>query len=129
MANVVKAKLARIAAESSQRKPKLKVRKGDRVLVISGPHRGETGRVIEVEPEKNRARVEGINMRKRHQKADRARGRQGGIVEAEAPIHVSNLKVIDPTTGHPTRVGRRVLEDGTIVRFSKSSGAVIDKQS
>ena len=129
MANVVKAKLARQAADGPRRKVKLKVRKGDRVLVISGPHRGDTGRVIEVEPEKNRARVEGINMRKRHTKADRARGKQGGIVEAEAAIHVSNLKVIDPTTNEPTRVGRRVLEDGTIVRFSKASGAVIDKQS
>jgi large subunit ribosomal protein L24 len=129
MANPVKAKLARIAASQPQRKPKLKVRKGDRVLVISGPYRGETGRVIDVEPEKNRARVEGVNIRKRHQKADRARGRQGGIVEAEAPIHASNLKVLDPTTGQPTRVGRKVLEDGTIVRYSKASGAVIDKQS
>jgi large subunit ribosomal protein L24 len=129
MANPVKAKLARIAASQPQRKPRLKVRKGDRVLVISGPYRGETGRVIDVEPEKNRARVEGVNIRKRHQKADRARGRQGGIVEAEAPIHISNLKVLDPTTGQPTRVGRKVLEDGTIVRYSKASGAVIDKQS
>ena len=126
MANVVKAKLARLAAEKPA--PKLKIRKGDQVLVISGANRGDTGRVIEVDPKKMVARVEGIRIVRKHEKPDRARNRQGGIVEMEAPIHVSNLKVIDPTTGKADRVGRKVLEDGTIVRFAKKSGAVLDKQ-
>ena len=127
MANAVKAKLARLNADKPV--PKMKIRKGDRVLVISGPYRGETGRVIEVEPRKGWARVEGIRMVKKHQKADRQRNRQGGIVEVEAPVNLSNLKVLDPTTGEPTRVGRRVLSDGKIVRFAKKSGAVLDKQA
>jgi large subunit ribosomal protein L24 len=127
MANAVKAKLARLRADEPR--PKVKIRKGDRVLVITGPHRGDTGRVIEVEPRKGWARVEGIRMVKRHQKADRQRNRAAGIVEIEAPISLSNLKVLDPTTGEPTRVGRRVLADGKIVRYAKKSGAVLDKQS
>ena len=126
MPNAVKAKLNRMKAE--QRTPKVKVRKGDEVLVLTGANRGDTGRVIEVDPVKMVARVEGIRRVKKHQKPDRARNRQGGIVEMEAPIHVSNLKVIDPTTGKADRVGRKVLEDGTIVRYAKKSGAVLDKQ-
>jgi large subunit ribosomal protein L24 len=127
MANAVKAKLARLSALKPL--PKVKIRKGDRVLVIAGPYRGDTGRVIEVEPRKGWARVEGIRMVKKHQKADRQRNRAARIVEVEAPINLSNLKVIDPTTGEPTRVGRRVLSDGKIVRFAKKSGAVLDKQA
>ena len=127
MANVVKAKLARLAAE--KRTPKLKIRKGDQVLVISGANRGDTGRVIEVDPKKMVARVEGVRIVRKHEKPDRARNKRGGIVEVEAPIHVSNLKVIDPATGKADRVGRRVLEDGTIVRYAKRSGNVLGKQS
>jgi large subunit ribosomal protein L24 len=126
MPNAVKAKLNRMKAE--QRTPKVKIRKGDEVLVLTGANRGDTGRVIEVDPVKMVARVEGIRRVKKHQKPDRARNRQGGIVEMEAPIHISNLKVIDPTTGKADRVGRKVLEDGTIVRYAKKSGAVLDKQ-
>jgi large subunit ribosomal protein L24 len=126
MPNAVKAKLNRMKAE--QRTPKVNVRKGDEVLVLTGANRGDTGRVIEVDPVKMVARVEGIRRVKKHQKPDRARNRQGGIVEMEAPIHISNLKVIDPTTGKADRVGRKVLEDGTIVRYAKKSGAVLDKQ-
>ena len=126
MPNAVKAKLNRLRAE--ERPPKLKVRKGDRVLVITGANRGDVGRVIEVDPKKMVARVEGVRMVKTHQKADRARNRQGGIVKMEAPIHISNLKVIDQTSGRADRVGRKILEDGTIVRYAKKSGAVLDKQ-
>jgi len=126
MANAVKAKLNRLRA--AEPTPKVKIRKGDRVLVITGANRGDTGRVIEVDPRKQVARVEGIRMVKKHQKPDRARNQQGGVVEMEAPIHISNLKVIDPTTGKADRVGRKVLDDGTIVRFAKKSGAVLDKQ-
>jgi|SRR3954470_9478180 large subunit ribosomal protein L24 len=126
MPNAVKAKLNRLRAE--QPTPKLKIRKGDRVLVISGANRGDTGRVIEVDPQKQVARVEGVRMVKKHQKPDRSKNQQGGVVEMEAPIHISNLKVLDPTTGKADRVGRKTLEDGTIVRYAKKSGAVLDKQ-
>ena len=126
MPNAVKAKLNRLRAD--ERAPKLKIRKGDRVLVISGANRGDTGRVIEVDPIKMVARVEGIRMVRKHQKPDRATNKKGGIVDMEAPIHVSTLKVIDPTTGKAARVGRKVLEDGTIVRYAKGSGATLGKQ-
>ena len=126
MPNAVKAKLNRLRA--GERVPKPKLRKGDRVLVISGANRGDTGRVIEVDPVKMVARVEGVRVVKKHQKPDRAKNQKGGIVEVEAPIHISNLKVIDPTTGKAARVGRKVLEDGTIVRYAKGSGAVLGKQ-
>ena len=126
MPNVVKAKLYRLKA--NERTPKVKIRKGDQVLVLTGANRGDTGRVIEVDPIKMVARVEGIRRVKKHQKPDRARNRAGGIVEMEAPVHISNLKVIDPTTGKADRVGHRVLEDGTIIRYAKKSGAVLDKQ-
>lgn len=125
MANIVKAKMARLRALEPA--PKVKIRKGDRVLVISGANRGDTGRVIEVDPRAMTARVEGIRVVKKHEKPDRARGKQGGIVRMEAPIHLSNLKVIDPASGKAARVGRRILEDGTIVRYAKGSGTVLDK--
>jgi large subunit ribosomal protein L24 len=121
MPNAVKAKLARLAADEPQ--PKVKIKKGDRVVVISGSYRGETGRVIEVEPRKGWARVEGVKIIKKHERPDRQRNKRGGIVEVEAPIHLSNLKVLDPTTGQPTRIGRKVLGDGSIVRYAKKSGA------
>jgi large subunit ribosomal protein L24 len=126
MPNAVKAKLNRIRAGERIAKPK--IRKGDRVLVISGANRGDTGRVLEVDPIKMTARVEGIRMVKKHQKPDRAKNQKGGIVEMEAPINISNLKIIDPTTGKAARVGRKVLEDGTIVRYAKGSGATLGKQ-
>ena len=128
MANVVKAKLARKAAEEPR--PKVKVKKGDRVLVTSGAYRGDTGRVIEVEPRRGWARVEGIRMVKRHQKADRQRNRQAGITEVEAPIDLSNLKVICPTCGQPTRVGRTTLADGKSTRVCRREGcgAVFDQK-
>jgi large subunit ribosomal protein L24 len=127
MANPVKAKLQRLQAAKGP--TKLKVRKGDQVLVISGADRGSTGRIIEVDPAKMVARVEGIRRVKKHQKPDRVRSQTGGIVEMEAPIHISNLKVIDPTTGKADRVGRKRLEDGSVVRYAKKSGATLGKQS
>jgi large subunit ribosomal protein L24 len=126
MANAVKAKLARIAADLPR--PKVKVRKGDRVLVVSGADRGNTGRVIEVEPRKGWARVEGVRMVKKHRKADRARNVAGGITSVEAPISLSNLKVLCPTCGQPTRVGRKTLADGANARVCRREGcgATID---
>jgi large subunit ribosomal protein L24 len=128
MANAVKAKIARLAAELPA--PKVKLRKGDRVLVIAGANRGDTGRVIEVEPRKGWARVEGIRMVKKHRKADRARNVAGGITEMEAPINLSNLKLICPTCGHPTRVGRKELGDGKNARVCRREGcgATIDSK-
>lgn len=104
---------------------KLKIKKGDRVLVTTGRDRGKTGEVIKVMPKENRALVAGVNMVKRHQRPDRLQ--TGGIIEKEAPIHISNLALPDPDGGKPTRVGYKVLEDGRKVRYAKRSGEVIDR--
>ena len=104
---------------------KLKIKKGDRVVVISGRSKGKVGEVLKVMPKENRAVVAGVNMVKRHTRP--AAGSAGGIVNKEAPIHVSNLAHVDPDTGRPTRVGFRFLEDGRKVRFAKRSGEIIDR--
>lgn len=102
---------------------KLHVKKGDTVMVIAGSDKGKTGKVLKVYPEKNRAIVEGRNLVKKHTKPN-AKNTQGGIVEQEAPIHISNLMVMEGKT--PTRIGRRVNEQtGKIVRYSKKSGEEI----
>jgi large subunit ribosomal protein L24 len=106
---------------------KTPVRKNDEVLVISGKDRGKRGRVLQVLPEKNRVVVEGVNMIKRHTKPNPQRSIKGGIVEREGAIHASNVQPIDPDSGKPTRVGRRVLEDGRRVRVARRSGGVMDK--
>ena len=104
--------------------PKLKIKKGDKVVVLAGKDKGKTGEVIKVMPTEMRALVAGVNMVKRHTKP--AMGNAGGIVEKEAGIHVSNLAHIDPKDQKPTRVGYRMLDDGRKVRFAKRSGEVID---
>lgn len=91
-------------------------------MVISGDHKGSSGVIVKVFIEENRAIVEGVNMVKRHNKATATQ--PAGIVEKEAPIHISNLMHLDPKSGEPTRIGRR-LEDGKLVRFSKKSNLVI----
>ncbi len=103
--------------------PKFHIRKGDRVMVIAGEYKGEVGEVLEVLPKKNRAVVEGVNIVKKHQKPSQ-KNPQGGIVEMEAPIHISNLMLIDPKTGEPTRVGRKRV-DGKLSRYAKKSGEII----
>ena len=103
---------------------KLHIKKGDTVKVLSGESKGQEGRVILVYPEQNRALVEGVNMVSRHTKPNAANP-QGGIIKKEAPIHVSNLMLVDPKTGKPTRIGRKRNEDGKLVRYSKKSGEVI----
>ena len=103
---------------------KLKIKKGDRVIVISGRDKGKTGDVLKVTPVKNRAIVQGVNMIKRHQRPTQTT--QGGIVEKEATIDISNLAHIDPKDQQATRVGFKVLEGGRKVRFAKRSGEVID---
>ncbi len=102
--------------------PKLKIKKGDNVVVISGASKGATGKVMKVIIDKNRAIVEGVNMIKKHTKPS-AENPQGGIVEKEAPIHVSNLALVDPKSGKPTRVGYKV-EGEKKVRYAKKSGEI-----
>jgi large subunit ribosomal protein L24 len=104
---------------------KPKIKKNDQVLVISGKDRGAKGRVLRVLPAKEMAVVERVNLVKRHTKANPQRGIQGGILEKEAPIRLSNLMVIDPQSGRATRVGRKRHEDGTGSRVAKKSGAVL----
>lgn len=103
--------------------PKLHVKKGDRVQVISGNDKGTTGEVLQVFPAKNRAIVERVNMVKKHQKP--TQDNPGGIVEMEAPIHISNLMLLDPKTGEPTRIGRKEV-DGKLVRYSKKTGELFN---
>lgn len=102
---------------------KLHIKKGDIVFVNTGTDKGKTGRVVKVLVDKQRAIVEGLNMVTKHAKPN-AKNPQGGREQVEAPIHISNLNVVDPKTGKPTRVGRKVIE-GKIVRISKKSGEVI----
>jgi large subunit ribosomal protein L24 len=101
-----------------------KIKKGDRVVVLTGRDSGRTGEVLQVTPKEERALVRGVNMVKRHQK--QSASQEGGIVSKEAPIHLSNLAVADPKDGKPTRVGFKVLDDGRKVRFAKRSGDLID---
>ena len=102
---------------------KLKIKTGDTVTVIAGEHKNSEGKVLRVMADANKAIVEGVNLVKKHQKPS-ASNPQGGIVEKEAAIHISNLSLIDPKSGEPTRVGYR-MDDGKKVRFSKKSNEVI----
>lgn len=102
------------------------VKKDDTVLVITGKDKGKKGRVIASFPKENRVLVEGINMVKKHAKPSQTNP-QGGIVNQEAPIHVSNVMPIDPKSGQPTRVGYKVLDNGKKVRVAKKSGEQLDK--
>jgi large subunit ribosomal protein L24 len=103
---------------------KLKIKKGDNVVVLAGRDKGAKGKVVKVFPSENRAVVEGVNIARKHQK--QTANQEGGIISREAPIHVSNLAVQDPKDGSPTRVGYKILDDGRKVRFAKRSGEVID---
>jgi large subunit ribosomal protein L24 len=104
------------------------VAKDDTVIVLSGKFRGKMGRVLKVFPKKDRVIVEHVNVVKRHTRPNPAKGVQGGIVEKEASIHVSNVMVIDPASGKPTRVGHKVLTDGKKVRIARRSGEMIGKE-
>lgn len=111
--------------EKTKKRPtKLHVKKGDTVKVISGNYKGKTGKIVEVQVEENKAVVEGINMVKRHRKPS-ATNPQGGVEEKEAPIHISNLMLVDPANGQPTRIGRKVDEKGKLQRYSKKTGEII----
>ena len=103
---------------------KFKVKKGDKVVVTTGRDKGKTGEILRVITDENRVLVQGVNMVKRHTRATQTTA--GGIIEKEAPVHVSNVAHIDPKSNEPTRVGIRLLEDGRKVRFAKRSGEVLD---
>jgi large subunit ribosomal protein L24 len=101
-----------------------KIRKGDKVVVLTGRDKGRSGEVVEVRPAEGRAVVRGINMVKRHQR--QTASQEGGIISKEGTIHLSNLAVADPKSGKPTRVGFKVMKDGKRVRVAKLSGVEID---
>ena len=103
---------------------KVKIKKGDKVVVRTGRDKGKTGEVLKVFPSRNRAIVQGVNRVKRHQRPSQASA--GGIIEKEATIDISNLAHLDPKDDKPTRVGFKVLDDGRKVRFAKRSGEIID---
>ena len=101
-----------------------KIRKGDKVVVLSGRDKGRTGEVVEVHPADSRALVRGVNMVKRHQR--QTAQQEGGIISKELPVHLSNIALADPKDGKPTRVGFKIQGDGKKIRVAKRSGAEID---
>ena len=101
-----------------------RIKKGDKVVVISGREAGKSGEVIEMRPKEERAVIRGVNLVKRHQR--QTAQNEGGIVSKEAAIHLSNIAIADPKDGKPTRVGFKTLADGRKVRFAKRSGDLID---
>jgi large subunit ribosomal protein L24 len=104
--------------------PKLHIRKGDTVKVLAGDDKGKEGKVLEVNREKRRALVEGVNMMTKHTKPSAGKP-EGGITKVESFIHISNLMLIDPASGKPTRVGRKLNDKGKLQRFSKKTGEII----
>ena len=109
-----------MANNKSNKRFKLHIKKGDQVKVISGANKGTVGEVMEVMPKKYRAIVDGVNLAKKHMKP--TQDNPGGINEVAMPIHISNLMLVDPSSGEPTRIGRKVV-DGKLVRYSKKSGS------
>ncbi len=103
---------------------KLHIKKGDTVYVNCGEYKGQQGRVLEVYPERQRALVEGVNMVSKHTRPSNDNP-QGGIIKKEAPVHISNLMLVDPSTGEPTRIGRKLDDNNKLVRYSKKSGEEI----
>lgn len=104
---------------------RLRVKKGDQVIIIAGRDRGKFGEVLRVLPKESRVIVQGVNLVKKHQR--QSHGQDSGIFEKEAPLHISNVAHIDPKTNGPTRIGFKVLENGQKVRFALRSGEVIDR--
>ncbi len=103
-----------------------KIRKGDEVMVIAGKSKGQRGKITKVLIDKDKVIVEGANLVKKHQRANPQMGVEGGIIEKEAPLHISNVAIFNPATGKADRVGIKTLEDGKKVRIFKSSGEQID---
>ena len=102
-----------------------RIRKGDRVVVITGADKGKQGEVLQVLPKEDRAVVQGVNIAKKHTKAS-GMGQPGGIIEKEATIHLSNIMLIDPETDKPTRIAHRMLDNGSKARVARASGRVIE---
>lgn len=109
---------------TKNKQPKLHIRKGDTVIVIAGDDKGKSGKVLEVNLEKRRAFVEGVNIMTKHEKPSAGKP-EGGIKKVEAPIHVSNLQLVDPASGKPTRIGRKADDKGKLQRYSKKTGEFI----
>jgi large subunit ribosomal protein L24 len=107
------------------KQPKLHIKTGDTVKVISGDEKGKTGKVISIDTQNRRAVVEGLNVVTKHLKPTAAKP-QGGIEKKEASMHISNLMLVDPKTGQATRTGRKIGENGKLVRYSKKTGEVIN---
>ncbi len=105
---------------------KLKIKKGDKVQVVTGKNKGKVGDVIKVFPSENRVIVSGVNLAKKHTKPSQTS--EGGIIQKELPIHVSNVSHVDPKTNEITKIGYKTLEDGKKVRFAKKSGEIISKE-
>jgi len=103
---------------------KLKIKKGDRVMVVTGKDKGKSGNVLSVSPKANKAIVQGINIAKRHTK--QSASQEGGIIAKEMPINISNLAHLDPKDNKPTRVGYKINKDGSKVRIAKRSGEALD---
>lgn len=103
---------------------KLHIRKGDTVKVIAGDDKGKTGKVLDLILDKKRAVIEGVNIVTKHQKPSAGKP-EGGIKKIEAPVHISNLMLVDPASGNPTRVGRKLNEKGKLQRFAKKTGELI----
>jgi len=103
------------------------IRKNDNVVVTTGKDRGKRGRVVRLEPEKNRLVVEGVNMIKRHTRPNPQKNVKGGVVEREAALHASNVQIVCPECGKPTRIGKRILDDGRKVRICRKCDGVLDK--
>ena len=108
----------------NNKQPKLKIKKGDTVKVIAGNDKGKEGKVLEVFQKENRAIVEGVKMVTKHEKPSAGKP-EGGIKKTEASIHLSNLMLIDPSKGEPTRVGRKLNDAGKLQRYSKKTGEFI----
>ena len=105
----------------------MKIKKGDTVEVISGKDAGKRGRILKMDPSRERVVIEGVNLIKRHTRPNPQKKIQGGIVEREAAIHLSNVMVVSPDSGRRTRVGFKVLDDGRKVRVAKTDGAILDR--
>jgi large subunit ribosomal protein L24 len=105
----------------------MKIKKGDTVEVISGKDAGTRGRVLVIDRSRERLVIEGVNMIKRHTRPNPQKNVKGGIVEREAPVHVSNVMVVSPDSGQRSRIGFRILDDGRKVRVAKVDGAILDR--
>lgn len=111
-------------SKTTNQQPKLHIKKGDKVQVLTGNDKGKTGEVLEIITSKQKAVVDGVNVKHKHEKPS-ATNPNGGITKKEAPIHISNLMLIDPATGEPTKVGRKQDENGKLQRYSKKTGEII----